>query len=159
MNRLQQTVAMLAALLTGNAWAAGTLEIGNAWIRAAPPGVPMLAGYAELHNGGDVALRVASVESDAFGSVSLHETAIVDGVSRMRELPGLPIEAGGAVRLEPGAKHLMLMEPLRPVDARVPVRLTFVLEDGRRVDADFVITERAPAAAGDDHGGHEHHTH
>lgn len=163
MNRLQQTVAALATTLalgaSGVAAAAGTLSVEQAWVRAAPPGVPMLAGYAELHNTGDAPLRITAVESTAFGSVSLHETTVVDGVSRMRELPGLAVEPGASVRLEPGGKHLMLMEPRQPVDARSPLRLRFVLEDGRRVDADFVVTDQAPAAGAHDHAGHDHHAH
>lgn len=162
MNRLQQTMAALATTFalcaSGAAAAAGTLAVEQAWIRAAPPGVPMLAGYADLRNTGDAPLRISAVESAAFGSVSLHETTVVDGVSRMRELPGLAIDAGASVRLEPGGKHLMLMEPRQPVDARAPISLRFVLEDGRRVDAPFVVTDQAPAG-GHDHAGHDHHAH
>jgi copper(I)-binding protein len=164
MNRLQQTMALFAATFAlgaaGAAAAAGTLAVEQGWIRAAPPGVPMLAGYADLRNGGDAPVRISAVESAAFGSVSLHETTVVDGVSRMRELPGLAIDAGATVRLAPGGKHLMLMEPRQPVDARAPVRLSFVLEDGRRIDAEFVVTGQAPAAGdGHDHAGHDHHAH
>ncbi|HUD42175.1 MAG TPA: copper chaperone PCu(A)C [Dokdonella sp.] len=164
MNRLQQTMALLAATLAfgaaGAAAAAGSLAVEQAWIRAAPPGVPMLAGYADLRNDGDAPLRISAVESAAFDSVSLHETTVVEGVSRMRELPGLAIDAGATVRLAPGGKHLMLMEPRQPVDARAPVKLRFVLEDGRRVEADFVVTDQAPAdGGGHDQAGHDHHAH
>lgn len=163
MNRLQQTMtALMTAFALGAsavATAAGTLAVEQPWIRAAPPGVPMLAGYADLHNGGDASLRITAVESAAFGSVSLHETTVVDGVSRMRELPGLTIDAGATVRLAPGGKHLMLMEPRKPIDARTPVGLSFVLEDGRRVDASFVVTDQAPTAAGHDHADHDHAAH
>lgn len=159
MNRLQQCVALLATAFAGSAWAAGTLQVEQAWIRAAPPGVPMLAGYAELRNDGDAPLRIVSVQSAAFGEVSLHETTVVDGVSRMRELSGLTIAAGDTVRLEPGARHLMLMEPVRPVDAQAPIPVTFVLEDGRRIDAGFVVGDRGPVTqpADHDHAGHDHH--
>lgn len=163
MNRLQQTMAALATMLalcaSGAVAAAGTLDVGQAWVRAAPPGVPMLAGYADLRNTGDAPLRITAVESDAFGSVSLHETTVVDGVSRMRELPGLAVEPGASVRLEPGGKHLMLMEPRQPVDAHTTLTLSFVLEDGRRVDASFVVTDQAPAAGAHDHAGHDHAGH
>ncbi len=163
MNRLQQTMAALATAIalctSGSVAASGTLSVEQAWVRAAPPGVPMLAGYADLHNTGDAPLRITAVESAAFGSVSIHETTVVDGVSRMRELPGLAVEAGDSVRLEPGGKHLMLMEPRQPVDARTPLALSFLLEDGRRVDAQFVVTDQAPAAGAHDHAGHDHHAH
>ena len=42
--------------------------------------------------------------------VSLHETTLVDGVSRMREVERLPVAAGKSVELKPGGLHLMLMD-------------------------------------------------
>lgn len=163
MNRLQQcmtAVAALSSLFVGSAWGAGRLDVEAGWIRPAPPGVSMLAGYARLHNGGDAPVRVTAVESTAFGAVSIHETTLVDGVSRMRELAGLSIDAGASATLEPGGKHLMLMEPAQAIETGGSVRIVFVLDDGSRVPAEFTVADRAPATGhghtDHDHAGHAH---
>ena len=75
------------------------------------PGMKMSAAYLTLTNNTDTALRVTQVSSPQFGSVELHESTVEDGVARMRELPELVIPPRGAVALERGGKHLMLMSP------------------------------------------------
>lgn len=73
------------------------------------PGRHMSAGFLVLSNNTDTEIRITSVSSPQFGSVEIHETTLVDGVSRMRELEALVVPARGSVKLERGGKHLMLM--------------------------------------------------
>src|SRR3546814_2538783 len=70
------------------------VEASGAWIRIAPPGAMMLAGYVTLTNSGDAVAELESVHSAAFGSVEVHRTEVVDGVSRMRAVPELRIAPG-----------------------------------------------------------------
>ena len=70
----------------------------------------MSAGYLVLTNNTDEAMRITAVESPQFGRVEIHETTIVEGVSRMRELEELTVPAHGSVALQRGGKHLMLMQ-------------------------------------------------
>lgn len=74
------------------------------------PGRHMSAGYLVLTNNTDEALRITGVESPQFGRVEIHETTIVEGVSRMRALEELAVPAHGSVTLQRGGKHLMLMQ-------------------------------------------------
>src|SRR5690606_17917768 len=67
------------------------------------------------------------------------ETRVVDGVSRMREVPGLPVAAGGVVELRPGGLHLMLMRPVSPLAAGDVARVEFILSDGRSIGVDFEV--------------------
>lgn len=124
----------------GAAQAAGNLGVTDAWIRAAPPGAQMLAGYATLSNSGDVPLTILTVQSDGFRMTSLHET-IVDksGVSKMRELHRLTIAPGATVTLAPGGKHLMLMHPRSGIAAGDKVQVVFLLRDGERVETYFDV--------------------
>ena len=135
--------ALLAAALAASSPARaddGCLpEIHDAWLRQPPMAMPMLAGFARIENGCGRPLAVVSAHSEAFGSVELHETTVVDGVSRMRAVPRLALAPGASVELKPGGLHLMLMRPaaaLAPGDA-VPVSLR--LEDGRSVEARFEV--------------------
>ncbi len=140
MNRLQRACLVAAALvLAPCAQAAGKLEVADAWIREAPPGATMMAGYANLANRGDARLVILAVESTAFESSSVHETVIVDGMSRMRELGRIDLDPGASVELAPGGKHLMLMQPSQPLAAGARVAMTFVMADNSRVDAEFVV--------------------
>ena len=145
MNILQHACLLAAfVVLVPTAHAAGSLEVEDAWIREAPPGATMLAGYATLKNRGDARLLVLLVESDAFEEASMHETVLEGGVSKMRELERIEIEPGAQVRLEPGGKHLMLMQPRHAIVAGSSIGITFVMADNTRVEAPFVVRGIGP---------------
>lgn len=101
--------------------------------------MPMAAGYGQIRNDCREAVVVVAAGSKAFGDVSLHETTLVDGVSRMRAVERLPIAAGATVALKPGGLHLMLMQPevVLKEGAQLPLRLS--LEDGRKVDGTLQV--------------------
>lgn len=137
------TSAVLAALLAAAPWTAAAAdcmpEIRDAWLRKPPTAMPMLAGFARIENGCAAPVAVVSADSDAFGAVELHQTTVVEGVSRMRAVPRLEIEAGGAAALEPGGLHLMLMRPVREIAAGETIVVGLTLEDGRRIEAPFEV--------------------
>lgn len=101
--------------------------------------MPMAAGYGQIRNDCREAVVVVAAGSKAFGEVSLHETTLVDGVSRMRAVERLLIAAGATVALKPGGLHLMLMQPEVALKegAQLPLRLS--LEDGRKVDGTLQV--------------------
>jgi copper(I)-binding protein len=146
-NRCALVLALLLATMTIQASAAGHLLIEHAWIREAPPGAMMLAGYAVLRNDGDAVLEISTAQSKFFGDVSIHETVLENGVSRMHELNGLQIAPGAEAVLAPGGKHLMLMDAKTPMVAGTAVELTLVLADGRKVSAPFVVSAEVPLPA------------
>ena len=104
------------------------VHVESAWVRAAPPGGMMLAGYMTLHNDGNAPQRFVSAESDAFGMVELHKSVIVNGLSTMRPAGDQTIPAGGSLRFEPGGLHLMLMQARHElkVGDKVRFRANFV---------------------------------
>lgn len=118
--------------------AAGAIEGRDGWIREAPPGAPVRAGYVELHNGGDTAVTVSGARSPAFGAIEIHEMVGDGDVMRMRRMPGLELSAGEAVRLQPGGKHLMLFRPRAPLSPGEKVTVTLDLADGSSVDIELV---------------------
>ncbi len=145
---------LLIALLgvAGGAHAEGKLGITDAWIRAAPPGATMMAGYATLGNSGDAPITILTTQSDAFRMASLHETVIQEGVSKMRELHRLVIAPGESVALVPGGKHLMLMQPRHEIGVGEKVEVLFLLSDGKRVETHFEVL--APDAEGGEAHSH-----
>src|SRR5690606_22188869 len=90
------------------------------------------------------AVVVTGARSAAFASVELHETRVVDGVSRMRAVERMPVMAGEETLLRPGGLHLMLMRPLAPLAEGDVARVVFLLADGRRIAAGSEV--RAPGA-------------
>lgn len=113
--------------------------IEDGWLRLPPVSMPMLAGFGRIDNRCDAPVTIVGVASPAFAEVSLHETRIEDGISRMRALPELTIAAGASATLQPGGKHLMLMQPARPLQPGETVELEFRLADGGRLRGDFQV--------------------
>jgi periplasmic copper chaperone A len=128
------------------AHAQGKLGVFDAWIRAAPPGAQMLAGYATLKNTGDAPISVLTVQSEAFRQSSIHETIVERGVARMRELPRIDLAADASVTMKPGGAHLMLSDPRHPIAVGDKIEMVFLLADGTRVSTYFdVVAPDAPS--------------
>ncbi|WP_068850184.1 copper chaperone PCu(A)C [Stenotrophomonas rhizophila] len=140
-------LAMCAAAASATAAEPSCVTVREGWVRLPPGSSPMAAGYGVIHNGCEAPVAVVAAGSKAFGDVSLHETTLVDGVSRMRAVERLPIAPGASVVLKPGGLHLMLMQPEVPLakGGQVPLRLS--LEDGRKVDAMLAVRADAPRSA------------
>lgn len=114
-------VVLLALALAG-CQQEGSLEIQQAWVREGPPNARMLAAYATFSNGTDAQIAITGFSSSSFELVELHQTQIIDGVSRMRQQSSLVLPPGAEIRLEPGGLHLMLMRPTAPVDGAVTIQ-------------------------------------
>jgi copper(I)-binding protein len=119
-------------------------QLRDAWIRLTPGGMPMHAGFGRIENPCPSAATIVAASSPAYGSVELHETRVVEGISRMRAVPELRIAADGAATLKPGGLHLMLMQPRAPLKEGSKVAVEFTLSDGRKILGEFQV--RNPAA-------------
>ncbi|NUO77311.1 MAG: copper chaperone PCu(A)C [Lysobacter sp.] len=107
-----------------------TARIVEGWVRLPPAQMPMMAGFGRIENRCPSPITIVGVSSPAFGDTSLHETRIVDGISRMRALPELRIAPDGNATLKPGGMHLMLMQPHAPLKPGSKVVVEFKLKDG-----------------------------
>jgi hypothetical protein len=143
MNRFAIIAAcgILSCLMAGGAFAADCLPtLRDGWIRVPPGGMQMmLAAYGRIENRCPGAATIVGARSDAFADVSLHRTTLADGVSRMRAVPELQVAANGSAVFEPGALHLMLMQPGKPLKPGDHVTIEFRLRDGGRFRGDFVV--------------------
>jgi len=106
----------------------GSLTITDLWTRATPPGAPTAAGYMTIANSGGEADTLLSAASPVADHGELHVMAMKGGVMTMRAVDGgVPIPAGGTVKLAPDGFHIMfvtLSAPLKEGD-KLPVTLTF----------------------------------
>ena len=119
-----------------------TPVVRDGWIRLVPGGMPMHAGFGRIENPCRQPVTITGATSDAYAGAELHETTLVDGVSRMRAVPELRIDANGAAELKPGGLHLMLMDPRAKLQAGQAVRIEFTTQDGRTAYGTFAV--RAP---------------
>ncbi len=119
-------------------------QVKDGWIRLMPGGMPMQAGFGRIDNHCPMPATIVSASSPAYGSVELHESKVVDGVNRMREVPELRIAPDGAAVLQPGGLHLMLMAPKKTLAEGDVARIRLVLADGRRVYAEYPVRREAP---------------
>jgi periplasmic copper chaperone A len=101
--------------------------VERAWARATAPGVPVTAVYFTIRNPGPRADHVVTLRSPAGERAEIHETKMSNGIMQMRQVTDATVPAGGALALEPGGTHVMLIglrSPLVP-GAKVPLVLTF----------------------------------
>lgn len=122
--------------------AACSPTVNDGWVRLPPMAMPMLAGFGRIANPCDDAVTIVAATSPGFGEVSIHETRIEAGVSKMRAIPSIRIEPGQSAELKPGGLHLMLMHPVAPLAAGTSVPVEFRLDDGRVLRSQFQA--RAP---------------
>ena len=77
--------------------------------------------------------------SPSFGSVELHETRVVDGISRMRPVPELRLGPDAIAVLKPGGMHLMLMRPGAQLKAGSRIVVEFELAGGGKLLGEFEV--------------------
>jgi copper(I)-binding protein len=116
------------------------LSFEEAWVRAMPPGSMMTAGFGRLVNNGDQELEIIAYTSPQFNDVSLHQTIVVDGLSRMKAVPVLKIPAGSDFELAPGGFHLMFMSPANALEDVLSIRIE--LADGGQFSFELPVERR-----------------
>jgi len=107
-----------------------TLQVTEPWIREAPPGATVLAGYLTLSNSSDTPIVIEAVSSPAFEAVEIHRSWIEDGIAHMQPVPTLTIPAAGSLSLASGSYHLMLIRPVRALGAGDHVTLLLQRANG-----------------------------
>lgn len=119
-------------------------QVREGWVRMPPTGMsmksmPMMAGFGRIVNLCSTPATILSARSPSFASVELHETRVIDGVSKMRPVPSLRIAPDGAAILRPGGMHLMLMRPGSALKAGSRVVVEFELAGGGTLLGEFEV--------------------
>ena len=136
---------LLALLLPLSALAADApLESRDAWVREAPPGRTMTAGYVSFVNPGTEAVTlIAASAAEGADKVEFHTSERSDGMMRMRRLETVEVPAGGEVAFAPGGHHLMLFGTDAPRTG-AELELEFETADGRHFTVPFPVLRSAP---------------
>src|SRR4051812_48739176 len=131
--------ALIAAVSLAGAAGAATIEVGDAWIRATPPGAPTAAGYALVVNHGVASDRLTGARTSVAATVEMHSMSMAGGIMRMRALTAIPLAGNGTIQLAPNGDHLMLIGLKGPLKAGAHVKVTLVFQRAGAVAADFVV--------------------
>jgi periplasmic copper chaperone A len=103
----------------------------------------MGAVYLTVVNSGSQGDRLLRVATTLARDAELHETREEKGVMRMVPSPeGFEVAAGGTLKLEPGGKHVMLVDPMVPTDSKgATIPLTVHFERAGAIEVQAAITE------------------
>ena len=129
MNRFISSLFLLLIFSTA-VFAADTLEVKDAWVREAPPGMKMTAGYMTFINDDAEDITVNSVSSPQFGYVEMHRTEMNGDMAKMVQQEYIIVEAKSSFMFMPGGYHLMMMEPVKQLKEGDMVELQLSLGNG-----------------------------
>jgi len=112
--------------------------------------------YLELTNKGGSPDTLLRVESQAADAAEVHETKIDENdVMRMTPLTKLEIPVDGSVKLEPGGKHIMLVNLKHELKAGEKVGLTLIFANAGSLTVEAEVRAAGTAADHDmDHSEH-----
>ncbi|CAN7707417.1 copper chaperone PCu(A)C [Pseudomonas sp. LjRoot277] len=148
LNKLIVLAVLLLPACFANAheYKAGELEIAHPWSQELPPNAPTVAAYFVIHNKGNTADRLLSVDSPIAGVAQLHEHVMQNDLMKMQHVPSVEIPAGGEVTFAPMAYHVMLLElkdrSLLSDGKRFPLTMHF--EKSGDVTVDVSVQKKPP---------------
>lgn len=153
---------LVAASLSGAAFAHAEVVVENAWVRATVAQQQATGAFMRITSPKDATFVAAS--SPLTPAVEVHEMAMEGDMMRMRQVQSVDLPAGRTVELKPGGYHIMLMNLKRQVKEGdvVPLTLVFQHRDGsreiREVKAPVRALRHAPDA-GSGGGAVQQHGH
>ncbi len=148
LNKLIVVAALLlpACFAHAHEYKAGQLEIAHPWSQELPPNAPTVAAYFVIHNAGQTADRLLSVDSPIAPEAQLHEHVMQGDLMKMQQVPSVEIPAGGNVTFAPMAYHVMLLNPsdrsLLSDGKRFPLTMHF--EKAGDVTVEVAVQKKPP---------------
>lgn len=119
------------------------LAVEQSWVRWLPNKRPA-AAYMTLKNPSAQSIDLLFVSSPDYAHVSIHQSMIQDGKSRMAAVKRLAVPAHGETKLMPGGYHLMLEQPKREIAPGDTVGVELHFSDGTVLGAELPV--RPPAS-------------
>ncbi|HEX8595465.1 MAG TPA: copper chaperone PCu(A)C [Pseudomonas sp.] len=140
------TLLLPASYANADEYKAGELNITQPWSMELPPNAPTVAAYFVIHNSGQQADRLLSVQTPIAGAAQLHEHVHANGMMKMQQVQVVEIPAGGEATFEPMGYHVMLLDlkdkSSLTEGAHFPLTLHF--EKSGDVTVDVAVLKQAP---------------
>ncbi len=132
------------------------VDVRDPWVREVPDVSRHSAAYMKLRATADENRTLLAADSPQFQRVEIHESREEEGMARMVELDSLTVAVGETLVLEPGGKHLMLMD--RKVESlRVGDHVDLVLHFDNDESMELRVPVRKGSPGHDNGHGHHHH--
>jgi periplasmic copper chaperone A len=154
-------LALLSACVPASSGSGATIEVTDAWARAAmamateghgempTPAEGTMAGtgansaaYMLLRNKTSTPDKLLGVESQAAKAVELHVSELQGDVMTMRPIEFVEVPANGEAELKPGGMHVMLIGLKHDLKAGEVIDLVLVFEKAGRIKVQAEV--RAP---------------
>lgn len=119
-----------------------TIDVSKAWIRAAPGGAKMLAGYFNIKNTGSSTSSLISITSPHFKKIMMHHSVIDNGVASMSHVEEFTILSGQTKKFAPGGYHLMMMHPDNKVSIGNSLPVKFIFKSGKEITTRFKVRRK-----------------
>lgn len=148
-NNATGTTSSAAAPATDSETVSGQgLTLTDGYVAAKGTEKSMTAVFGELTNSTDKDIHLTRAVGSLAGVYQYHE--VIDGV--MQEMDnGLTVPANGSMTLQPGGKHIMIMENNDEIAAGDELSLTLTGEDGTTYEIDG-IPVRVQQSGQEDYG-------
>jgi len=91
------------------------IEVTNSKIRLVPPASTATAIYLDIKNTSDSDIKIASISSQNFPEMELHEMAMENNMMRMRKVEFVLVKAKSTTQLKPGGLHGMILNLKKPL--------------------------------------------
>ena len=118
------------------------VAVMDAWVREPIVELNNHAGYFSLLNVSSSPVSLVAIKTSSYEKVEIHEMTHVNGLMKMAEIDSLDIAPGEKVTLEPGGKHLMLINPRKTIKAGGSVRLKLIFKSGKIQVIDIPINAK-----------------
>ncbi|HTT99701.1 MAG TPA: copper chaperone PCu(A)C [Rhizomicrobium sp.] len=136
--RFNRFELIAAALLLATPAVAAQVQISDGWFRALPAPSPS-GGYFTLENTGTSPIVLTGASSPACGTLMMHQSMNMNGMSSMEDVANVPVAVGGTVKFAPGGYHLMCMDPTPAMKPGGTVSVTLTFADKSEAKADFIV--------------------
>lgn len=143
--------APVSAQEHGHVAEADGLRVVHAWTPATDSSDALV--YMEVENRGDGPVTLTGAAAEAAGSAALVGHALNDGETTWTPLPGVPVDAGGELRLEPNVLAIRLTNLQAPLEEGTRLDMTLLFED---VVLPIGVTVEPEGATKHAHAGHVH---
>jgi hypothetical protein len=114
------------------------IRVDHAWIRWLPAGLPA-GGYMSLTNMGDTAVNLVAASSSAYVEMSIHRSVESGGAVAMRPVAQITIGPHSRVDFAAAGYHIMLTQPIKPLEPGGHVPITLRFADGSSLTVQFEL--------------------
>jgi periplasmic copper chaperone A len=145
---LAVALTLASPVLFAHSYQQSDVQIGHIWARATAKGAHAASVYVPLLNKGKTDDVLVSVTTPVAEHTMLHESKVVDGISKMTTLDSIALPAGKPVAMRPGGKHIMLMGLKQQLVEGQSFPLTLKFDHAGEVKVE-VMVHAAGAKSGD----------